>query len=158
MPTPQAWNNRQTAKLYTKVKYNPHPARIMYFLYPSCSYFIFLNNSKNHVTQRKVYKLSRLIFVVPFFKHLKALWFCDRCSFNNPVMGTGWMNGASFEIRSWAVTAEATITHLFTTGVNCCYLRDSCISSQGLQTEAALQCWYSETQALLRNFKVILKS
>lgn len=90
-----------------------------------------LNNSKNHVTQRKVYKLTRLIFVVPFFKHLKALWFRDRCSLNNPMMGTAWMNGASFEIRSLAVTAEAMITHLFTTGVNSCYLRDSCISSQG---------------------------
>lgn len=90
-----------------------------------------LNNSKNHVTQRNVYKLSRLIFLVPFFKHLKALWFCDRCSFNNPMMGAGWMNGASFEIRSLAVMAEATITHLFTTGVNSCYLRDSCFSSQG---------------------------
>lgn len=88
-----------------------------------------LKSYKNHITQRKVYKLSRLIFIVPFFKHLKPLWFCDRCSLNSLMMGPGWMNGASFEIRSSAVTAEATITHLFTTGVNSCYLRDSCISS-----------------------------
>lgn len=122
-----------------------------------------LNNSKNHVTQRKVYKLTRLIFVVPFFKHLKALWFCDRCSFNNPMMGTGWMNGASFEIRSLAVTAEAMITHLFTTGVNSCYLRDSCISSQGPAD------WGSSAVLVFRDpgsplssgteyFKVMLKS
>lgn len=35
MPTPQAWNNKQTAKLYTRVKYKPHPARIVYFPCPS---------------------------------------------------------------------------------------------------------------------------
>lgn len=130
MPTPQTWNNKQPN---STLRSNTNLTLLVSRIFPThhMNHLFLLNNSKNHITQRKVYKLSRLVFVVPFSKHLKALWFCDRCSFNNPMMGTGWMNGASFEIRSSAVMAEATITHLFTTGVNSCYLRDSCISSQG---------------------------
>lgn len=130
LPHKSGTTNRQ---INSTLRSNTNLTLLVSRIFPTHHIFnlFLLNNSKNHVTQRKVYKLTRLIFVVPFFKHLKALWFCDRCSFNNPMMGTAWMNGTSFEIRSLAVTAEAMITHLFTTGVNSCYLRDSCISSQG---------------------------
>lgn len=130
MPTLQTWNNKQSN---STLRSNTNLTLLVSRIFPTHHIYnlFLLNNIKNHITQRKVYKLSRLTLVVAFFKHLKALWFCDRCSLNNPMLGTGWMNGASFEIRSLAVMAEATITHLFTTGVNSCYLRDSCISSQG---------------------------